>query len=73
MYLVTHAWHMPRARLAFEHAGFQVIAAPTAFTTGFQTTALDVLPDARALRDSALFFHELIGMLWYRVRLLASG
>lgn len=73
VYLVTHAWHMPRARLVFERAGFRVIPAPTAFTTGFQTTALDVLPDARALRDSALFFHELIGMLWYRVRLLTSS
>ncbi len=73
VYLVTHAWHMPRARLAFEHAGFRVIPAPTAFSTGFRFTVLDVLPDARALRDSALFFHEVIGMLWYRVRLLASG
>ncbi len=73
VYLVTHAWHMPRAKLAFERAGFQVIAAPTAFTTGYRITVLDVLPDARALRDSALFFHEVLGMLWYRVRLLASG
>ena len=73
VYLVTHAWHMPRARLAFEHAGFRVIAAPTAFTTGYRITVPDVLPDARALRDSALFFHEVLGMLWYRVRLLASG
>ncbi len=73
VYLVTHAWHMPRARLVFEHAGFQVIPAPTAFSTGFGITVPDVLPDARALRDSALFFHELIGMLWYRVRLLTSS
>ncbi len=73
VYLVTHAWHMPRAQLAFEHAGFQVIAAPTAYTTDHQITVLDLLPDARALRDSAQFFHEVLGMLWYRVRLLASG
>lgn len=72
VYLVTHAWHMPRARLAFEHAGFRVIPAPTAFSTDYRITILDVLPDARALRDSALFFHEVIGTLWYRVRLLAS-
>ncbi len=73
IHLVTHAWHMPRARLAFEHAGFRVIPAPTAFTTGFRITVLDMLPDARALRDSALFFHEVIGTLWYRVRLFTSG
>jgi uncharacterized SAM-binding protein YcdF (DUF218 family) len=32
VYLVTHAWHIPRARLAFEYAGFEIIAAPTEFS-----------------------------------------
>lgn len=70
IYLVTHAWHMPRAQLVFERAGFRVIPAPTAFTTRYRLTVLDFLPNARALRDSALFFHEIIGTVWYRVRLL---
>lgn len=73
VYLVTHAWHMPRARLAFEAAGFQVIPAATAYTTRYRTTILDFLPDARALRDSALFFHEIIGIVWYRLRLILRG
>lgn len=68
--LVTHAWHMPRARLAFEQAGFHVIPAPTAHTTRAPLTILDFLPDALALRTSALFCHEIIGMFWYRLRLL---
>lgn len=71
--LVTHAWHMPRARLAFEHAGFEVIAAPTAHATRSRLTVLDFLPDPAALRDSALFFHEVIGTVWYRLRLLARA
>lgn len=70
IYLVTHAWHMPRAQLVFERAGFRVIPAPTAFTTRYRLTVLDFLPNAQALRDSALFFHEVIGTVWYRVRLL---
>ena len=73
VYLVTHAWHMPRARLAFEHAGFRVIPAPTAFTTRYKLTVLDFLPDARALRDTAQFFHEVIGIVWYRLRLFLEG
>lgn len=68
--LVTHAWHMPRARLAFEQSGFRVIPAPTAHTTRTPLTILDFLPDARALRTSSLFCHEIIGMFWYRLRLL---
>lgn len=70
--LVTHAWHMPRARLAFEHAGFSVIAAPTVHSTRHRLRLTDLLPDAGALRDSALVCHEVIGLVWYRVRLLAG-
>lgn len=68
IYLVTHAWHMPRARLVFEHAGFEVIPAPTAYATRYRITLLDFLPDARALRDSSIFFHEAIGIAWYRIQ-----
>lgn len=73
IYLVTHAWHMPRAQLAFEAAGFQVIPAATGYTTRYRLTILDFMPDARALRDSALFFHEIIGIVWYRLRLILRG
>ncbi|UYO93960.1 YdcF family protein [Pollutimonas sp. M17] len=31
--LVTHAWHMPRAKRVFEQAGFTVVPAPTGFHT----------------------------------------
>ncbi len=68
--LVTHAWHMPRARYAFEQSGFRIIPAPTGHVTWGPLTVLDFLPDARALRKSAWFFHEMIGLFWYRLRLL---
>jgi len=70
VYLVTHAWHMPRAKLAFEHAGFIVIPAPTGYTRRFELTVLDFLPDADALSDSGLFFREVTGIAWYRLRAL---
>ena len=69
IYLVTHAWHMRRARIAFEHAGFAVIPAPTGFATRFKLTALDFLPDARALYDSGVFFREVTGIGWYYLRI----
>lgn len=70
VYLVTHAWHMPRARLAFESAGFKVIPAPTGYATRFELTVLDFLPRAQALYDSGLFFHEVAGIVWYLARRL---
>jgi uncharacterized SAM-binding protein YcdF (DUF218 family) len=71
VFLVTHAWHMPRARLAFEHAGFAVIPAPTAFSQPepFDPTLLDFLPRARALLDSYYFWHEVLGYLAYSIRI----
>lgn len=68
IYLVTHAWHMPRAADVFRRAGFEVVEAPTAFTTRYQTDLLAFVPRAEALRDSKIFMHEVIGLLWYRVK-----
>ncbi len=73
IHLVTHAWHMPRAQLVFEAAGFKVIPAATDYTTRYRLTILDVLPNALALRNNALFFHEIIGIVWYRLRLILRG
>lgn len=64
--LVTHAWHMPRARKAFEHFNIEVIPAPTAYYG--QSESLrpgDFVPSANALRYSSLAFHEIVGQFWY--------
>lgn len=68
IYLVTHAWHMTRSRLAFEHAGFKVIPAPTGYATRFKLTLLDFVPNAQALAGSSRFFHEVLGIAWYRLQ-----
>ena len=66
--LVTHSWHMPRAVLAFEKAGFEVIPAPTMFH-GAPPTGLDAwMPTARALRRTSWAAHEWLGRLAYSLR-----
>ncbi len=72
IYLVTHAWHMARAASIFRKAGFDVIEAPTAFTTRHQLDLLAFLPDANALRNSKIFVHEVIGLLWYYAKGITS-
>jgi len=66
--LVTHAFHMPRAVLAFEHAGFTVTPAPTGLRQRPRPRARDFVPSARALQQSALALHEWLGIVGYRVR-----
>jgi uncharacterized SAM-binding protein YcdF (DUF218 family) len=70
--LVTHAWHMPRAREAFEFAGLKAIPAPMGFmgggTSAERLGLLNWLPDAAALYDNRLLMHELLGRWWYRLR-----
>lgn len=68
IYLITHAWHMPRSARVFQSAGFEVVPAPTAYTTSYQTDLLSFVPNASALRDSRIFFHEVIGIFWYRLK-----
>ena len=68
IYLVTHAWHMPRSIMVFRAAGFDVVPAPTAFTTRYQTDLLSFVPRAEALHNSKVLMHELIGLLWYRIK-----
>lgn len=68
IYLVTHAWHMPRAQWAFVNAGFDVVPAPMGFTTSGagERAGLGYFPSARGLALSSLALHERLGALWYR-------
>lgn len=72
VYLVTHAWHMLRAQRQFIEAGFDVVPAPTQYATRFRLTLLDFFPRADALSDSSSFCHEILGLLWYRIKSAVS-
>lgn len=68
IYLVTHAWHMPRSVTVFHKAGFEVVPAPTGYTTSSKVTVLTFMPSAKGLSQSSQAIHEWIGMLWYRLK-----
>lgn len=68
IYLVSHAWHMPRALAAFRAAGLNPVAAPTGFTTAFEADIREYIPDAKALWKSYHALHEWIGIVWYRIK-----
>ena len=72
--VVTHAWHMPRARYAFEKTGINFLAAPTRFGNPPRQSIVgyspfDFIPNARAMENSYFALHELIGLVWYRFTL----
>ncbi|MCO5119455.1 MAG: YdcF family protein [Burkholderiaceae bacterium] len=65
--LVTHAYHMPRARAAFEAVGLKVEAAPIGFLAGRGAPQpLAFVPSARGFQLASLAVHEWIGIAWYR-------
>ena len=66
--LVTDAMHMPRARDAFERAGFEVVSAPTMFFGNGPFWSANWLPSAEGMRRSWYAVYELLGIAWYRVR-----
>ncbi|MGZ8256830.1 MAG: YdcF family protein [Gallionella sp.] len=68
IYLVTSASHMPRAAQVFTQAGFEVVAAPTAFSRSDIFGVMRFVPRAKTLLASKILLHELIGLLWYRIK-----
>jgi uncharacterized SAM-binding protein YcdF (DUF218 family) len=66
--LVTQAVHTPRAKIAFERAGFKVATAPTDYANQEPFSILSLMPKSSALINSSFALHELLGMLWYKFR-----
>jgi uncharacterized SAM-binding protein YcdF (DUF218 family) len=68
IYLVTHAWHMPRAQWTFVDAGLDVVPAPIGFTVlgKGDLSPLGYLPSASGLNASALALRERLGFYWYK-------
>lgn len=71
--LVTHAWHIPRARYAFEQAGFHVIPAGTGYATQGVFSWHDFIPQFDALQRLAIVLHETFGLIWYHFKNESSG
>lgn len=67
--LVTDAMHMPRARMAFEHEGLEVVSAPTMFFSRQARSSSALVPSAEGMRRSWYALYELLGYAWYCVRL----
>jgi uncharacterized SAM-binding protein YcdF (DUF218 family) len=68
VYLVTQAWHMRRAIVAFADTGITVTAAPPGLDRTGAPRAGDFVPEAGAWRTSYFAMHEWIGWIWYSLR-----
>ncbi|MBU3542224.1 YdcF family protein [Polynucleobacter sp. MWH-Loch1C5] len=64
--LVTHFWHMPRAKKIFEQYGLQVLAAPHGFNPVKHYTPLDFYPGS--IEKTRQIWHEILGQFWYYIR-----
>jgi uncharacterized SAM-binding protein YcdF (DUF218 family) len=69
--MVTSAFHMPRARLAFQKAGISALAYPCDFISKqiannyFEDY---LLPSATALRNWDLYIKEMVGIAVYKMK-----
>lgn len=66
--LITHASHMPRARMVFEAQGLHVTPAPTGFAARARFSGSDFVPQLSRLEESYYAIYELFGQAWYAVR-----
>ncbi len=65
IFLVTTAWHMPRARAVFESSGVRVIPVGCDFKSITQGT-LKVFPSSGRLDSLQVFLTEKVGWMYYR-------
>ena len=74
VYLVTQAWHMARAVRSFRDVGIEVVPAPTGFTTSTRDGVgiKDLLPRAQGVNKINVWLHEVVGILWYKVKYFGS-
>ena len=72
--LITSAFHMPRAQMLFEKEGLEVVPYPVDFNllTADSLTVMDYLPNAGSLAKTELGLRELMGRLYYWLKLLIN-
>jgi len=65
-FLVTSAYHMPRAMMLFKNDGLNPIAAPTYFNNP-KETGLSSVWKSKNLRNTERAWHEYLGLLWAKI------
>jgi len=68
IYLVTHAWHMRRALLAFRHFGIKVVPAPVQIDPYPDLSMADLMPHVRGWVVTYYAVHEWLGYADYALR-----
>jgi len=68
IYVVSDAWHIRRALLAFADTGIVVTAAPTMLDRAPGGHLTDFVPSVAGWDASYYALHEWIGYIWYAVR-----
>jgi uncharacterized SAM-binding protein YcdF (DUF218 family) len=68
VYVVTDAWHMRRAVIAFRHAGLQAVPAPVRMQPPLEYEVGSFLPTPQSWLWSYLAIHEWIGCAVYALR-----
>ena len=66
--VVTHAWHMRRALLAFRRVGLEAVPAPVRRDRWPDMTPSEFVPRVSAWTQSYLGLHEWLGLAFYAVR-----
>lgn len=68
VFVVSHAWHLPRALAAFDRAGLVAVPAPVRLGPVPDGGFSDWVPGPRALLESWYCLREWAGILVYRLR-----
>jgi uncharacterized SAM-binding protein YcdF (DUF218 family) len=68
VYLVTHAWHMRRALMAFRHFGIEAVPSPLPMDRYPRVTAYYLEPIAQGWIISYYALHEWFGCVYYALR-----
>jgi uncharacterized SAM-binding protein YcdF (DUF218 family) len=67
-FVVAHPWDTARTLWSFVAVGYPVVPMPVPEGRALSLSPSAFLPQVPALQDSYYALHELIGLVWYRVR-----
>jgi uncharacterized SAM-binding protein YcdF (DUF218 family) len=68
VYVVSHAWHLRRAAMAFAHFGITTTPAPLRYDRWPRFRFDDFMPHASSFLHSYYAMHEWIGCVYYALR-----